>query len=907
MATALRPMPLLAGLTAAGLGAIYLMGLIGVLDPLGWQLLAMAILLVTVGLMHRAILDVAHAGKGLRAFALHAAVMTFSAVVLALLWESAAVLAILAAWIAPGITYPARLPRRPYYGSIAASALATALIIAVSIRPVLPRMASNTTAGFAALLLLAGMLLLFVMLVVATQAIRYRSMQSRLMGTLVPIIAVPILFTTAIAAFNSLTSSQQQFQDSLQAVSSLKRGQMDAITQAVFADLGSMQEGSQEAPSIMHVLQRIGASDDEYRLNASLAATQLRNIIVMHPTSDYDEVMILDKSGNAILSTYLLNQGNSFGEEEFFRQGLAQPTARFVRYPGRQNEAGEFRLVGAVPFYGNTAGEVLGVVVGVANPDAVLAILEPTVGLADVNTYLVNTELLAVTAGAAQPQAVEAPEIAAVVSNRGGSGSATYRNYAGIPVLGNYDWDPSLQVAVVSEVPQGIVVARSLAAVFASGLVGLITIVIAGAAVLAASRAITEPITNLAGTAQQLAAGELSARAASGRDDEVGRLAESFNTMAAQMQGSIASLEQRVAERTRALELQTLRLRTAAEVARDATQAPTLDELLGRAARLVLDRFNIEDVGIYLLDEKRQFAVLQAAPTELGQSMLAAGYRVPVGHPSAVGQAAETGEAQLALEGSTAGMRIGDEYHTATRSQLTLPLRTNEGTIGLLDLQSETAGLFTPADATTIQVLADQLAAAVERGRLLVQVQQRLDQLEQSYRRFTEDSWGAYGRTGGRPLGYRYDNVRLDPLTAIPDDVQQALAANSATTTDSGDGASSTTSKVHLPIRLRGQSLGVITLGFRGSRPPPRTIVMLEQAADRLGAALENVRLLEESLRRASKERLIGQITTRIGSSISVRNVLQTAAEELGRALPGTEVSINFSQQPRALDKENQS
>jgi GAF domain-containing protein len=82
---------------------------------------------------------------------------------------------------------------------------------------------------------------------------------------------------------------------------------------------------------------------------------------------------------------------------------------------------------------------------------------------------------------------------------------------------------------------------------------------------------------------------------------------------------------------------------------------------------------------------------------------------------------------------------------------------------------------------------------------------------------------------------------------------------------------------------------------------------MLEQAADRLGTALENVRLLEESLRRASKERLIGEITTRIGSSISVRNVLQTAAEELGRALPGTEVSINFGQQPRALDKENQS
>jgi K+-sensing histidine kinase KdpD len=287
--------------------------------------------------------------------------------------------------------------------------------------------------------------------------------------------------------------------------------------------------------------------------------------------------------------------------------------------------------------------------------------------------------------------------------------------------------------------------------------------------------------------------------------------------------------------------------------------------------------------------------------------MLAASYRVPVGHPSAVGQAAETGEAQIAGEGSGEGMRIGDEYHTATRSQLTLPLRTNEGTIGLLDLQSETPELFTPADATTIQVLADQLAAAVERGRLLVQVQQRLDQLEQSYRRFTEDSWEAYGRTGRRLLGYRYDNVRLDPLTTFPEDAQRALAAGAAITKDAGDGAAGSTAKVYLPVRLRGQVLGVITLGFRGDRPPARTLAMLEQAADRLGTALENVRLLEDSLRRASKERLIGEITSRIGSSISVRNVLQTAAEELGRALPGTEISINFRQAAQALDKENQS
>ncbi len=57
---------------------------------------------------------------------------------------------------------------------------------------------------------------------------------------------------------------------------------------------------------------------------------------------------------------------------------------------------------------------------------------------------------------------------------------------------------------------------------------------------------------------------------------------------------------------------------------------------------------------------------------------------------------------------------------------------------------------------------------------------------------------------------------------------------------------------------------------------------------------MENARLLEESQRLASKEAKIGEVTSRISSSINMRNVLQTAVEELGRALPGSEVVIQF-------------
>jgi GAF domain-containing protein len=69
---------------------------------------------------------------------------------------------------------------------------------------------------------------------------------------------------------------------------------------------------------------------------------------------------------------------------------------------------------------------------------------------------------------------------------------------------------------------------------------------------------------------------------------------------------------------------------------------------------------------------------------------------------------------------------------------------------------------------------------------------------------------------------------------------------------------------------------------------------MIEQISERLGTALENSRLLENSMRNANKERVISEITSKIGSSVNIRNVLQTAVEELGRALPGSDVIIQF-------------
>jgi hypothetical protein len=68
LSAALRPLSLLGGLTAAGVFVVYLMGLVGILPGLGWQLPAGALLLGLFAWVHVPIVSLASNGKGTRAY-----------------------------------------------------------------------------------------------------------------------------------------------------------------------------------------------------------------------------------------------------------------------------------------------------------------------------------------------------------------------------------------------------------------------------------------------------------------------------------------------------------------------------------------------------------------------------------------------------------------------------------------------------------------------------------------------------------------------------------------------------------------------------------------------------------------------------------------------------------------------
>ena len=106
--------------------------------------------------------------------------------------------------------------------------------------------------------------------------------------------------------------------------------------------------------------------------------------------------------------------------------------------------------------------------------------------------------------------------------------------------------------------------------------------------------------------------------------------------------------------------------------------------------------------------------------------MLARGHKLSVGTEGIVGTVAGTGQASIALDVGKDAVFFDNPDLPKTRSEMALPLNACGETLGVLDIQSTEANVFSEEDIPTLQVLADQLAIAVQNARLLRDSQEAL-------------------------------------------------------------------------------------------------------------------------------------------------------------------------------------
>jgi len=391
---------------------------------------------------------------------------------------------------------------------------------------------------------------------------------------------------------------------------------------------------------------------------------------------------------------------------------------------------------------------------------------------------------------------------------------------------------------------------------------------------------ITNPMEKLASTAQAVSQGDLSTRVEVSGQDEVSEVASSFNTMTAQLQTTLENLEKMVADRTAALERRAIQFQAAAEVGRAATNLRDLNELLPEVARLISERFGYYHTGIFLLDSSGEYAVLQATNSEGGRKMLERQHKLKVGEVGIVGYATGNREARIALDVGRDAVFFDNPDLPETRSEMALPLITGDELLGALDVQSKREAAFSDEDIAVLQVLADQVAIAIENARLFQRNQEMLESARRTYRDVSKAAWSELLRTQPE-LGFLATSTQDTRPTTGDWDFASLTEAHQ------GDITHIDQRTIAIPIILRDQLLGAVRLKKPDDANPWTNdeIELMDSLIDQLEVALESARLYRETQRRAEREQRVTEITTKIRATTDPQTMLRTAVSELKDAL----------------------
>jgi len=484
--------------------------------------------------------------------------------------------------------------------------------------------------------------------------------------------------------------------------------------------------------------------------------------------------------------------------------------------------------------------------------------------------------------------------------NFNNNGVDTYASYAPIPVNGY-----SLAIVVPAAELQGaIITARNETETQRqSGLktaVLLLTLLLFIAVLISmgVGQIISAPIIQLTGVANEILTGDLTAQAKVESADEIGTLSQAFNTMTSRLRGSLAELEGRVSERTTELikanernERRARQFEAISQVAATISSTQNLEVLLPQITSVISTRFSIYHVGIFLLDSRKEYAVLSAANSSGGHRMLDRNHRLKVGETGLVGFVTSTGKPRLALNTGEDSVFFNNPDLPETHSEMTLPLRAGNEIIGALDVQSKQLNAFDQDDVNVLTALADQVSIAIQNARQYEETRKALAESDALSRQFVQTGWQNF-KQSQKLTGIRHTGVKATLLYEKKgtgkDDVQ--TARSQARPQNRG-------AFLSLPVKLRGEVIGSVDVRSPDNRQWDQDELDIVTAIiERAALAMENARLLAESQKRAAKERTIGEISAKISAQSDIDQLLRIAAQELNRTIPGSEIAIQFTE-----------
>ncbi len=360
-------------------------------------------------------------------------------------------------------------------------------------------------------------------------------------------------------------------------------------------------------------------------------------------------------------------------------------------------------------------------------------------------------------------------------------------------------------------------------------------------------------------------------------------------------------VELSLAERT------TNQLQAIADISQVATSTMGLSSLLPQLVDLIQDQLGLYHVQIFLLDDRREFAVLRASTGEAGKQLMGRGHRLAVGSRSVIGQTTQRSQTIYATDTSTDPMHRANEFLPGTRSELALPLLDGSRVIGALDVQSTEPNAFSSKDIETLEIMTSLIGVAIRNARLFEQIeasltenrtlydqaQTSLREVERLNRQITGQAWLDFLSTSERDYGVTLTGGELQRVANWSPGLAQAVQEGQTLLRQDGDSP-----VVAVPLDMRGQVVGAIEVTLPPHADPKTAQELIEAVSARLALALDNSRLFEEAQTLAQQEHMINEIGGRLQGVSAVDDILRLALSELTAALGAESAAVRLRSAP---------